>query len=147
MVASLDNEIDGWLYTFEDNIPKRRSKRLKNKKNTDRRKRAPTNSNKTSIRSKTNKIQKRHKCPLSSNNTVNTGKPFVCSYGDCKKRFACKSHLTQHIKMHIGIKNYKCSYCNKAFVLKGNLKVHIRSHTGEKPFECKHCKKRFNQSS
>merc|ERR1712228_125215 len=74
-------------------------------------------------------------------------KPFVCSYGNCKKRFSVKASLKDHINAHLGIKNHKCSYCGKAFVQKGNLKTHIRTHTGEKPFECKHCKKRFTQRS
>merc|ERR1712228_276500 len=146
----------------ERNISKRRSKRLKNKmpknekqrRNKNQRKRMQANPRKTS-----NKRGKKHKCPhceYSSNDSSNFGrhmrthtgeKPFVCSYGNCKKRFSVKASLKDHINAHLGIKNHKCSYCGKAFVQKGNLKTHIRTHTGEKPFECKHCKKRFTQRS
>merc|ERR1712228_353480 len=154
-IASLDN-----TQQKGSHIPKRRSKRLRNaknkkkteelpknmkkKRNTNRRKRAPTNSKKTSKRSTSNESSKRHKCPhcaystdnktdLSGHIRTHTGeKPFVCSYGDCKKRFARKDALDRHIKFHIGIKNYKCSYCSKAFVQNGDLKKHIRTHTGEK---------------
>merc|ERR1712228_201878 len=134
------------------------SKNTKKKRHTDRRKRVPTNSKKTSKRSASNN-SKRHKCPhceystnergsLTRHIRTHTGeKPFVCSYGDCKKRFARKDDLNRHIRAHLGIKNHKCSYCSKAFVQKCHLTEHIRTHTGETPYECNHCKKKFKHSS
>merc|ERR1712228_668769 len=110
---------------------------------------------------KKRKKGKVHKCPhcaystnkilhLTNHIRTHTGeKPFVCSFGECKKAFATKSNLNQHIKRHIGDKRHKCSYCSmrKAFVSSSDLKTHIRSHTGEKPYECIYCTKRFVTSS
>merc|ERR1712228_277245 len=102
---------------------------------------------------------KRHKCPQCEYSTdittclrnhirTHTGeRPYVCSYGECQKRFTTKYNLDRHIKRHLGIKNHKCSHCNKTFVTKHDLTKHIRTHTGEKPFECKHCKQRFTTST
>ena len=147
------------------NIPKRRSKRLRNKKNAQKNTpiaNQPTKSEakkqRKSSETKKNKRIKLHKCPhcdYSSYNRENvtqhirthTGeKPFICSYVGCNKRFSTKGNMNQHIKRHIGIKNHKCSICCMAFVCKSDLKRHCLTHTGEKPFECKYCKKRFPRS-
>merc|ERR1712129_416443 len=72
-------------------------------------------------------------------------RPFVCSFGNCKKRFARSDILKEHIRRHIGDKIHKCSYCSKAFISSNELKVHVRIHTGEKPFKCLFCNKRFTQ--
>lgn len=55
-------------------------------------------------------------------------KPFSCSI--CNKSFALRSVMKNHMKIHIGLKPYKCPYpgCNKSFIEKGNMKSHFRIH-------------------
>lgn len=75
-------------------------------------------------------------------NKKNT-KLFICPFKNCKKSYLLKNILLGHLRIHYGIKPFKCTYCNKTFNEKGNLKTHIRIHTGEKPFKCKECQKGF----
>lgn len=55
-------------------------------------------------------------------------KQFQCLV--CKTSFAKKCVLKNHVKIHIGIKPFKCPYpgCGKSFVEKGNMKSHFRVH-------------------
>ncbi|XP_060809253.1 zinc finger protein 311 isoform X1 [Amyelois transitella] len=72
----------------------------------------------------------------------NTHKP--CIY--CGKLLAA-AHMTEHVKIHLSDRSYKCEYC--AFILKSKLGYiqHLRLHTGEKPYACKHCGEKFSASS
>merc|ERR1712129_130633 len=70
----------------------------------------------TKIPKSSKSVRKRYKCPhceYSTNRThplkvhirTHTGdKPFVCSFGNCDKRFASKTNLNKHIKRHVGDK-------------------------------------------
>lgn len=72
-------------------------------------------------------------------------KRFSCS--TCRKRFARKSDLVRHERIHSGDRPNKCHICNKAFIQRSALTVHSRVHTGEKPHKCDICTKSFSDSS
>ena len=59
----------------------------------------------------------------------------------CNKLCGSRYELKNHIKRHLGIKEYECSFCDRAFVGKSGLKDHIkRTHV---PYQCGKCKERF----
>lgn len=75
-------------------------------------------------------------------------KPFKCPH--CVKSFANNSYLSQHMRIHLGIRAFgPCQFCGKKFTQLSHLQQHIRTHTGEKPYKCKfaNCEKAFSQLS
>ncbi|XP_052822198.1 zinc finger protein 384 isoform X5 [Octopus bimaculoides] len=74
-------------------------------------------------------------------------KPYKCP--TCLKCFANSSYLSQHARIHSGIKPYRCEICERKFTQLSHLQQHIRTHTGEKPYKCLHpgCGKAFSQLS
>ncbi|XP_035828148.1 zinc finger protein rotund [Aplysia californica] len=74
-------------------------------------------------------------------------KPYKCP--TCSKSFANSSYLSQHARIHSGLKPYKCEICERKFTQLSHLQQHIRTHTGEKPYKCMHpgCGKAFSQLS
>lgn len=65
----------------------------------------------------------------------------------CDKVFKRKEHLAQHVKLHLGLRPFKCDEpnCNKAFSRKEHLMRHCVSHTGKKQFDCDICHKLFSR--
>lgn len=65
----------------------------------------------------------------------------------CEKVFKRKEHLAQHMKLHLGLRPFKCEEkdCNKAFSRKEHLMRHVVSHTGKKMFSCEFCQKLFSR--
>lgn len=65
----------------------------------------------------------------------------------CEKVFKRKEHLAQHVKLHLGLRPFKCEEqnCNKAFSRKEHLMRHVISHTGKKMFSCEFCQKLFSR--
>lgn len=65
----------------------------------------------------------------------------------CSKVFKRKEHLAQHMKLHLGLRPFKCeeASCNKAFSRKEHLMRHRVSHTGKKQFNCEICHKLFSR--
>lgn len=66
---------------------------------------------------------------------------FQCVF--CWKQFFKKQQLQNHLKIHMGVRNYECTVCLKRFVHKQQLENHFKIHTGEKNFACSVCSKRF----
>ena len=53
---------------------------------------------------------------------------YRCGYPKCGKTLQKPWNLLDHVRMHEGVKPFKCQWCGKGFTQKGNLKKHARQH-------------------
>ncbi|GAB0094717.1 uncharacterized protein DMENIID0001_100420 [Sergentomyia squamirostris] len=90
--------------------------------------------------------------PATTTTTVTTIKsssipPNCTTCDNCGKTFKRKEHLIQHLKLHAGLRPFKCEEpgCNKTFSRKEHLMRHVVSHTGKKMFSCEFCHKFFSR--
>lgn len=65
---------------------------------------------------------------------VSSPSAFRCP--QCQKCFANSSYLSQHNRIHAGIKPYKCEICERKFTQLSHLQQHIRTHTGNELKDC-----------
>lgn len=75
---------------------------------------------------------------------------YICKYQGCDKHFTKACNFLDHVRMHEGIKPYKCNKCSKEFVQKCNLKKHFKRHLSvtleeRKVFKCSKCHKGFTE--
>lgn len=63
--------------------------------------------------------------------------PFECEI--CKKRFADKRDIDEHMLRHKGIKAHVCPTCGMRKTTMHELKVHMNYHTREKLYPCTMC--------
>ena len=64
---------------------------------------------------------------------------FSCNI--CGQEFRFKSFMKTHVRIHLGIKPFKCPECKKSFFARHMLKKHLQNHT--RPYSCPICKKGF----
>lgn len=75
---------------------------------------------------------------------------YLCKYTNCNKEYTKTWNLLDHVRMHEGIKPFKCKSCHKAFTQKGNLKKHQIQHMlttlkERKRFKCNICGKGYTE--
>ncbi|KAI9746979.1 MAG: hypothetical protein M1815_004786 [Lichina confinis] len=49
---------------------------------------------------------------------------------DCREMFTTSGHASRHAKRHTGEKNVSCPRCRKPFARKDNMKQHLKTHDG-----------------
>ena len=64
----------------------------------------------------------------------------------CSKKFAKNKHLVQHVKIHLGIKDFKCDKCGTTYGREETLKRHLVNHSKKRPYSCSICPKSFARS-
>lgn len=75
---------------------------------------------------------------------------YKCGYQGCGKVLQKPWNLLDHVRMHEGVKPYKCQWCGKGFTQKGNLKKHSRQHinpnvNARKRYSCRLCGKGYTE--
>ena len=75
---------------------------------------------------------------------------YVCKYNEWNKVFTKTWNLLDHVRMHEGIRPFKCKHWPKSFTQKGNLKKHQIQHTiatlkERKRFKCHICNKGYTE--
>ncbi|KAJ8928891.1 hypothetical protein NQ314_018462 [Rhamnusium bicolor] len=68
---------------------------------------------------------------------------YVCHI--CNKRFPQKSNHDQHIRRHIGEKNFICPLCKKPFASKSEMQEHVSFHSNVRAYKCDHCGKEYRK--
>ncbi|KAL0882074.1 hypothetical protein ABMA27_000649 [Loxostege sticticalis] len=63
----------------------------------------------------------------------------------CNKRFASRSVLTRHTRVHTGARPYACGVCQRRFAQRAVLTRHELVHREKRPFACAMCPKSFTQ--
>uniref|UniRef100_A0A3Q1H2E6 Zinc finger protein 407 n=1 Tax=Acanthochromis polyacanthus TaxID=80966 RepID=A0A3Q1H2E6_9TELE len=77
---------------------------------------------------------------------THTSKPFTCKI--CNFATAQLGDARNHVKRHLGMREYKCDIC-WAFVMKKHLSTHLLGKHGvgqrKEKFECKLCERSFSE--
>ena len=70
---------------------------------------------------------------------------FNCIYSESK--VLTKGDLEQHVKSHMGTRDFLCDLCHKTFTRQPMLNEHMDRHYGCKPGECKVRGKAFSETA
>jgi hypothetical protein len=78
-------------------------------------------------------------------------KTFKWAVQECSKIFYKKWNYSLHMKMHLGIKQFRCQICSKCFTQKCNYNKHLKTHRvpnlrDRKIYECHICLKKYTQA-
>lgn len=80
------------------------------------------------------------KALCSENKSPSVKKQNIYKCADCKYQTPRKSDLKKHLKRHMGVCDYFCSYCERKFFDKYNLERHVNaSHTKKQQYSCTLC--------
>ena len=68
----------------------------------------------------------------------------------CGKTFMRTWNLLDHIRMHNGVRPYKCKHWDKSFTQKGNMRKHLIQHyqpdlSSRKRFKWEYCRSSFTE--
>lgn len=79
-----------------------------------------------------------------------TKQVYKCGYENWDKQFNKTWNLVDHLRMHEGIKPYRCHLCEKLFTQKGNLQKHMKQHmitdvNERKRYICDRCGKGYTE--
>ncbi|KAM8706093.1 hypothetical protein ACLKA7_010389 [Drosophila subpalustris] len=66
---------------------------------------------------------------------------YICDI--CGNMYPSQSRLTEHIKVHSGVKPHECEICGHAFAQAQQLARHMNTHTGNRPYKCSYCPAAF----
>lgn len=75
-----------------------------------------------------------------------SNKPFTCTFENCFRGFVTKSSLKTHLHAHTG-KLFLCIVCGKALCTAASLSEHKRIHDGMKSKQCSLCKCAFGNAN
>merc|ERR1719219_1710881 len=63
----------------------------------------------------------------------------------CNQTFRRMYNLKTHInRVHLKVKQFKCTRCDKSFATNSDLKQHLGTHGEGKMFKCEHCDRTFS---
>lgn len=71
-------------------------------------------------------------------------RPHACPH--CRRAFARRSHLRDHLDSHRDARDYVCDVCGKASKSSAALRMHARTHDVRR-FECMECGSKFKRNA